>query len=144
MFRTMINRAARNVLDPANPKAAPSVWWFSRLLSAVREDDRFVFDWSTNGTAGGFKLDSTGDHHQSNLCFRYHTHARNPELGNRFFLASDSYSHLGGWLEGAFMSAINAVSGLIVAANRGDTKALSNAARPVVTGLRPIVPRATE
>ncbi|MBB6589959.1 tryptophan 2-monooxygenase oxidoreductase [Ralstonia solanacearum] len=144
MFRTMINRAARNVLDPANPKAAPSVWWFSRLLSAVREDDRFVFDWSTNGTAGGFKLDSTGDHHQSNLCFRYHTHARNPELGNRFFLASDSYSHLGGWLEGAFMSAINAVSGLIVAANRGETAALSDAARPVVTGLQRIVPRAAE
>ncbi|CAG8754769.1 12389_t:CDS:2, partial [Gigaspora margarita] len=40
-------------------------------------------------------------------------------LDNRFFLASCSYSHLGGWLEGAFMSAINAVSGIVVAANNG-------------------------
>lgn len=99
-----------------------------------------MFDWTTNGTAGGFKLDGTGDHHQSNLCFRYHTHALNPRLGNRFFLASDSYSHLGGWLEGAFMSAINAVAGLVVAANGGNAGALSNAARDVVTGLRPIAP----
>ncbi|MGD7339312.1 hypothetical protein ACQCRO_20550 [Ralstonia pseudosolanacearum] len=140
MFRTMINRATRNVRDPAEPAAAPAVWWFSQLLSRVREQDRFVFDWTTNGTAGGFKLDGTGDHHQSNLCFRYHTHALNPRLGNRFFLASDSYSHLGGWLEGAFMSAINAVAGLVVAANGGNAGALSNAARDVVTGLRPIAP----
>ncbi|MET2526043.1 flavin monoamine oxidase family protein [Ralstonia pseudosolanacearum] len=140
MFRTMINRATRNVRDPAEPAAEPAVWWFSQLLSRVREQDRFVFDWTTNGTAGGFKLDGTGDHHQSNLCFRYHTHALNPRLGNRFFLASDSYSHLGGWLEGAFMSAINAVAGLVVAANGGNAGALSNAARDVVTGLRPIAP----
>ncbi|AXV80254.1 tryptophan 2-monooxygenase oxidoreductase [Ralstonia solanacearum] len=142
MFRTMINRAARNVLDPDpdRPTSAPSVWWFSRLLSMVREEDRFVFDWTTNGTAGGFKVDGTGDHHQSNLCFRYHTHALNPGLGNRFFLASDSYSHLGGWLEGAFMSAINAVAGLVVAANGGNAGALSDVARPVVTGLRPVAP----
>ncbi|MHA6889210.1 flavin monoamine oxidase family protein [Ralstonia pseudosolanacearum] len=138
MFKTMINRATRNVRDPAQPAAAPAVWWFSQLLGRVREQDRFVFDWTTNGTAGGFKLDSTGDHHQSNLCFRYHTHALNPRLGNRFFLASDSYSHLGGWLEGAFMSAINAVAGLVVAANGGNAAALSSAARDVVTGLRPI------
>lgn len=42
------------------------------------------------------------------------------------------------------MSAINAVSGLIVAANRGDTAALSDAARPVVMGLQRIVPLAAE
>ncbi|KVS39947.1 FAD-dependent oxidoreductase [Burkholderia ubonensis] len=140
MYRTMINRAYRHV---RNPDDTSGTWWFSRLLGEARITDRFVFDWTTNPTAGGFKLDMTGDHHQSNLCFRYHTHALDPTLGNRFFLASDSYSHLGGWLEGAFMSALNSVAGLIVAANNGNANALTETARPLVTGLRPVtsVPR---
>jgi len=104
-------------------------WWFARLLSEAREDDRFVFDWTTNRTAGGFKLDMTGDYYQSNLCFRYHTHACDTALRNRFFLASDSYSHLGGWLEGAFMSAVNAVAGIIVAENDGKLDLLNDEAR---------------
>ena len=58
-------------------------------------------------------------------------------LDNRVFIDSDS--HLGGWLERAFMSAPNAVAGLIVRANRGNVNALSDAARPLVTGLRPVV-----
>jgi len=41
------------------------------------------------------------------------------------FLASCSYSHLGGWLEGAFMSAINAVAGGVVSLNQGNVGALN-------------------
>ena len=137
MYRTMVNRAYRYVKYAGASNAQP--WWFYRLLAEARTADRFVFDWTTNKTAGGFKLDMTGDHHQSNLCFRYHTHALAASLDNRFFIASDSYSHLGGWLEGAFMSALNAVAGLIVRANRGDVSALSTEARPLVIGLRPVV-----
>ena len=136
MFRHMINRVD---FDQQHPDAPPGQrWWFGELLSKVEDQNRFVFDWTTNGSAGGFKLDMTGDHYQSNRCFRYHTHARNRALNNRFFLASDSYTHLGGWLEGAFMSAINAVSGVVVAANQGNIQALNPEARKLFTTLDPI------
>jgi tryptophan 2-monooxygenase len=138
MYQTMVNRASRDVKDPVTNEYKR--WWFARLLSEAREDDRFVFDWTTNRTAGGFKLDMTGDYYQSNLCFRYHTHACDTELRNRFFLASDSYSHLGGWLEGAFMSAVNAVAGIIVAENGGKPDLLNAEARDLFA-LEPVANR---
>lgn len=137
MFKTMINRADRDIVDPAD--GTYKRWWFAGMLTNIELDDRFVFDWTTNKSAGGFKLDLTGDHYQSNLCFRYHTHALRPELGNHFFIASDSYSHLGGWLEGAFMSGINAAAGVILAANGGNLTALSSQAQKLFTALDPIM-----
>jgi len=133
MLRAMINHATRDIKDPKTNTYQR--WWFSKLFEETEITDTLSFDWTTNQTSGAFKLDMTGGHYNTNLCFRYHTHALNPDLNNRFFLASDSYSHLGGWLEGAFMSAINAVSGLIVAANGGGDKgkkALSDKAGRVV------------
>ncbi|MDE1167686.1 MAG: hypothetical protein PW845_20510 [Pseudomonas sp.] len=138
MFRSMINRTDHDVLDPLSGERAKQRWWFGQLLEKAEAPGRFVYDWSTHATAGGFKLDLCGDHYQSNLAFRYHTHALKPELANRFFIASCSYSHLGGWLEGAFMSAINAVAGIVVAANRGNINALSLAAQPLLTALKPV------
>jgi len=126
MYQTMVNRASRDIKDPVTKEYKR--WWFAGLLAEAREEDRFAFDWTTNRTAGGFKLDNTGDYNQSNLCFRYHTHAADVSLRNRFFLASDSYSHLGGWLEGAFMSAVNAVAGIIVAENDGKLDLLNEEA----------------
>ena len=89
----------------------------------------------------------TGDHNESNLCFRYHTHpyhhlALSPDeqIDNRVFLASCSYSHLGGWLEGAFMSAINAVAGIVVALNNGDVRNLNLEAQKLFTTLTPVIP----
>jgi tryptophan 2-monooxygenase len=90
----------------------------------------------------------TGDYNQSDICFRYHTHAqynnpaRPPEqrLDSRVFLASCSYSHLGGWLEGAFMSAINAVAGVVVSLNQGSVGALNAEAQKLFTTLKPVVP----
>ena len=61
-------------------------------------------------------------------------------LDSRVFLASCSYSHLGGWLEGAFMSAINAVAGLVVSLNQGNVGALNAEARKLFTTLKPVVP----
>ncbi|MFK0087601.1 hypothetical protein ACIQUS_09905 [Pseudomonas sp. NPDC090755] len=136
MYRTMINRADHDVYDPQTDSYQR--WWLSTLLPRTQAQSHFVYDWSTNGSAGGFKLDMTGDHYQSNLCFRYHTHAQNPSLNNRFFLACDSYSHLGGWIEGAFMSAINAVAGVIVAANSGQATSLNLEARKLFTTLDPV------
>lgn len=146
MFETMLNRAYRQ--NPASPNDPNAKWWFSEVLSKSVAADRVSWDWSTYATSGGFKLDMTGDYHQSNLCFRYHTHARfsNPtlppdeRLNSRVFLASDSYSHLGGWLEGAFMSAINAVAGIVVSINSGDFGALNDEARKLFTTLKPILP----
>jgi hypothetical protein len=135
MYQTMVNRASRDVKDPVTKRYER--WWFAGLLAEAREDDRFVFDWTTNRTAGGFKLDMTGDYYQSSLCFRYHTHARDTALRNRFFLACDSYSHLGGWLEGAFMSAVNAVAGIIVAENAGKLDLLNGEARDLFA-LQPV------
>lgn len=140
MFQTMINRVDHDVQDPAAEPGTYNRWWFGALLDKVQNDNRFVYDWTTNRSAGGFKLDMTGDHHLSNLCFRYHTHAANPALNNRFFLACDSYSHLGGWLEGAFMSAINAVAGVVVAANKGDVTTLNPNAQPLFDTLAHIAP----
>jgi phenylalanine 2-monooxygenase len=90
----------------------------------------------------------TGDHHQSNLCFRYHTHAQynNPSLpperrlDSRVFLASCSFSHVGGWLEGAFMSAVNAVAGIALSINNGNVALLNPEARKLFTTLKPVIP----
>jgi len=133
MFNTMINRATRDIYNPVT--RTYQRWWLSELLGKVQSHNRFVFDWSTARSAGAFKLDNPGDHYHSNVCFRFHTHARSAVLNNRFFLACDSYSHLGGWLEGAFMSAINAVSGLIVAANGGDSTSLNEHAQKLFSQL---------
>ncbi|QQC64390.1 flavin monoamine oxidase family protein [Paraburkholderia ginsengisoli] len=135
MFGAMINRAYRT-----DPHAPGSKWWLGQLLTKVIQTDRVSFDWSTYLTAGGFKLDSTGDHHQSSLCFRYHTHALYPALNSRFFLAGCSFSHLGGWLEGAFMTAANAVAGIILLDNNGNLESLNSEARKLFTTLTPIIP----
>jgi tryptophan 2-monooxygenase len=55
------------------------------------------------------------------------------------FLAS-CYSHLGGWLEGAFMSAINAVAGIVVSLNSGQIGALNTEAQKLFTTLTPVIP----
>ena len=139
MFQRLISRADHNVKAAGSNSYQP--WWFYEILQKVEPANRLSFDWSTHGSAGGFKIDMPGDHQHSNFCFRFHTHALDETLPTRFFLASDSYSHLGGWLEGAFMSAVNAVSGVVVAANgRGGTgvEALNAEAQKLFTTLDPI------
>lgn len=137
MFTRMINRADKDMKLQAD--GSYTRWWFVDVLNKVQQTNRLVFDWTTNGSAGGFKLDLSGDHYQSNFCFRYHTHAQHPELGNRMFMASDSFSHLGGWLEGAFMSAVNAVAGVILAANGGKTESLNSEAAKLFSTLDSVV-----
>ncbi|KAG4068323.1 hypothetical protein HA402_007843 [Bradysia odoriphaga] len=129
----IIDRTMRYVTDPVDNSY--KLWWFGEALSKCKLEDVLSYDWTTFNSAGAFKLDNAGDHYNSHLLFCYNNHALKPALKNKFFLANCSYSHLGGWLEGAFMSAVNAVCGLIVAANDGDKNALSAEARKVVDTL---------
>ncbi|XP_065208003.1 phenylalanine 2-monooxygenase precursor-like [Planococcus citri] len=137
MLQAAINRTKRDVRDPLD--GTYKSWWFGDLLSSSDLSDVLSYDWTTAYSAGGFKFDTTGNHRNSNLCFRYHTHAQKSSLDNRFFIAGDSYSHLGGWIEGAFISAVNAVTGLVVAANGGDIRALTEPAQKVITTLDSVV-----
>jgi phenylalanine 2-monooxygenase len=73
MFDAMLNWAYRQ--NPASPTDAGSKWWLFTVLTRSVRSDRVSWDWSTYLAAGGFKLDMTGDHNQSDLCYRYHTHA---------------------------------------------------------------------
>jgi phenylalanine 2-monooxygenase len=146
MFDAMLKRAYRR--DPATPDDPNTKWRLYTVLARSGTPDRVSWDWSTYITAGGFKLDMTGDTNQSDLCFRYHTHAKYnnnnhppmPRLDSRVFLASCSYFHLGGWLEGAFMSAVNAVAGIVVSLNQGDETALNPEAEKLFTTLVPVIP----
>jgi hypothetical protein len=144
MFDAMLNRAYRQ--NPVNPTDPNAKWWLCEVLEKAKQDNRVSWDWSTYITAGGFKLDMTGDYYQSNLCFRYHTHAHydpsrdDERLDSRVFLASCSYSHLGGWLEGAFMSAINAVAGIVVSLNKGNVNKLSSEAQKLFTTFARVIP----
>lgn len=145
MIEKIINRTIRDVLDPEATGETPNYkkWWFGEVLGKAHNNDQLTdvlsYDWTTHHSSGAFKLDVTGDYYNSHLLFRYHTHALQARaLNNRFFLANCSYSHVGGWIEGALMSAVNAVSGLILAANQGDLYQLSEEARPVITSFEPV------
>ncbi|CAG8622280.1 39276_t:CDS:2 [Gigaspora margarita] len=143
VFGKMIDRSYRWIRDVSDKDNKYKLWWLCDFLKSVENIDKFFFDWSAQSSAGAFKLDLANDHYRSDLCFRYHTHATSKALDNRFFLASCSYSHLGGWLEGAFMSAINAVSGIVVAANGGGQEginALNSEAQKLFTDLDPVIP----
>ncbi|KAJ6634251.1 Phenylalanine 2-monooxygenase precursor [Pseudolycoriella hygida] len=137
MMRAVIRRTMRRVTDPID--GSDKQWWFGEALRNCTLEDQLSYDWGTNNSAGAFKLNMVGDNHNADLLVRYHTHALTPKLNNRFFLANCSYSHLGGWLEGAFMSAVNAVCGLVVAANDGNVDALSPEARKVVESFESVV-----
>lgn len=145
MFEAMLKRAYRQNPDPTDPDPK---WWLYTVLAKSGTPDRVSWDWSSYITAGGFKLDMTGDTNQSDLCFRYHTHAiyNDPglppaqRLDSRVFIASCSFSHLGGWLEGAFMSAVNAVAGIVLSLNHGNINALNPEARKLFTTLKPVIP----
>ena len=63
---------------------------------------------------GAFKVDGPGDNYFSSSLF-YHYQLADPMnlyQGTDLFLSGDSVGHLGGWVEGAAMSAINAVVGV--------------------------------
>ena len=63
---------------------------------------------------GAFKLDKPGDNYFSSSLFYHYQLARpsNEHGPSDTFLSGDSVGHLGGWVEGAAISAINAVVGV--------------------------------
>lgn len=85
---------------------------FGKAISLGNERKNVV--WNTkSGFGGGFKLDKPEDNYFTNSLFYHFQLARTPfessRLGSGVFFAGDSVGHLGGWVEGACMSAINAV-----------------------------------
>jgi monoamine oxidase len=73
-----------------------------RASASVRD-----VDWNTERQSnGGFKLDRPEDNYFSDSLFYHYSSA--VQGGSRVFFAGDSASHLGGWIEGAAMSAVNA------------------------------------
>ncbi|SAL57108.1 amine oxidase [Caballeronia humi] len=94
-------------------------FWMASLLSEVAPGTGYMYDWSSDqDSRGGFKLDWASETPFSTALY---DHYRNSVLGaeatqqpqQRMFVAGDSFSHYGGWLEGAFMTGITAVAGIM-------------------------------
>jgi tryptophan 2-monooxygenase len=79
----------------------------------------YMYNWSADrDSRGGFKLDWAGE---TEMCIQLANHyktsnesGQGPVTKPYLFVAGDSMSHLGGWLEGAFMSSIAAFTGMLV------------------------------
>ncbi|MGC5703418.1 FAD-dependent oxidoreductase [Pseudomonas sp. NFXW11] len=110
--------ASRIALNEVNQ---PPQFWLSSLLAARAAEGApsYMYDWSADrDTRGAFKLDWAGD---TELCTQIYNHYRSSVLNAEqakqgkqcLFVAGDSVSHYGGWLEGAFMTGVTSVAGLI-------------------------------
>lgn len=90
------------------------------------------------GFGGGFKLDLPGQTYLSG-CLFYHSLLAGAESEptvrpySRVFLAGDSVGFLGGWAEGSAMSALNAVTAVLVQCEKQSGKALRIRSRELVT-----------
>lgn len=113
------NRAAN--YSPTDDDAAATNFWFSALLNAEElvSQSGYMWDWTMDRSSnGGFKLDWAGENHFSralNSFSRESVLAAEATSGpkQQVFLAGDSMSHYGGWLEGAFITSLTAVAGMI-------------------------------
>jgi hypothetical protein len=100
-------------------------FWLGNMLQAVAKYPEqatkgYMYNWSADrDSRGGFKLDWAGE---TEMCIQLANHyktSNKDSTGNAvdrpyLFVAGDSMSHLGGWLEGAFMSSIAAFTGMLV------------------------------
>ena len=85
------------------------------LDQSVVSKQEVTIDWQLQRHYyGGFKLDLPGDYYYtSSLAFQYligRNVQSDPIPAQHVYLTGDSVSFLGGWIEGAMMSAINAVT----------------------------------
>jgi len=107
--------------SPTEDDAAATNLWLSTLLAQGPSASKsgYMWDWTSDRSArGGFKLDWAGENHFSralNSLSRQSVLAAEATSGpkQRVFLAGDSMSHYGGWLEGAFITSLTAVAGLV-------------------------------
>ncbi|MBB6523038.1 hypothetical protein [Pseudoteredinibacter isoporae] len=87
-------------------------WWFASLIADENLDGNngYAYNWSMDQARGGFKLDYPKEHHLVSLLYDNYR-LQDSTVAYKVYFAGCSYSHLGGWLEGAFMTAINSVAG---------------------------------
>ncbi|MEJ8826171.1 hypothetical protein WKW80_29795 [Variovorax humicola] len=94
-------------------------FWVSNMLANATQSTGYMYDWSADQDGrGGFKLDWASETAFSNALYdHYRTSVLSAEASTqpkqRLFVAGDSMSHHGGWLEGAFMTAVTAVAGVM-------------------------------
>ena len=105
-------RVQRLVADLAQTNAA-----FARHVVPIGNDyDRYVrvVDWDLErGYYGAFKLNfAGGDGYSQQLFFQFQA-SRNPSTDPCIYLAGDSCSFTGGWVEGALQTGVNAVCAVI-------------------------------
>lgn len=90
----------------------PNTSVFGKYILTGTEPASVVWN-AEAGFGGGFKLDKPEDNYFTNSLFYHfqqaHSRANPGAAGSRVFFAGDSVGHLGGWVEGAGMSAINAI-----------------------------------
>lgn len=96
-------------------------------------------DWNTvSGIGGGFKLDRPGGTYLTGCLFYQPMLAgleteRDIRPYSRVFLAGDSVGFLGGWAEGAAMSALNAVTAVLVQCEKASGQKRTIRSRALVT-----------
>jgi tryptophan 2-monooxygenase len=105
-------RVQRLVADLAQTNAA-----FAQHVVPIDNDYRTyvkIVDWDMKqGYYGAFKLNFAGGDAQSQQLFFQFQDSRQPETDPFIYLAGDSCSFTGGWVEGALQTGINAVCAVI-------------------------------
>ncbi|EIM16995.1 FAD-dependent oxidoreductase [Pseudomonas chlororaphis] len=99
----------------ANRFGQSKAFWVSDMLANAGSQSGYMYDWSADqDSRGGFKLDGVSETAFSTALYdHYRTSTHITEASQRLFVAGDSYSHYGGWLEGAFMTGITAVAAVM-------------------------------
>lgn len=94
-------------LDDSNAQ-----WWFASLLADehLEGNNGYAYNWSMDQARGGFKLDYPKEHALVSMLYDNYR-LQDSTVAYKVYFAGCCYSNLGGWLEGAFMTAINAVAG---------------------------------
>lgn len=93
-------------------KGADSTKVFGDILAEATVRNSVVWNLRP-GFGGGFKLDKPEDNYFTSSLFYHYQIARSPDFrtnpGSQVFFAGCSVGNLGGWIEGAAMSSLNAV-----------------------------------
>lgn len=96
-------------------------FWIADMLNAAGSQSGYMYDWSADqDSRGGFKLDGVSETAFSTALFDHYRTSQGGFAKQRLFVAGDSFSHYGGWLEGAFMTAITSIAGVMYSEFGGD------------------------
>jgi lysine 2-monooxygenase len=111
-----LDQMHRSVAGSFDPQDATHVWPQRVVGETLRAAAAEAVDWNRRGGyGGGMKYDRPGGNYLSGALFYHYTLAMEPEIRpyTRVFLAGDSVALLGGCVEGALMSALNATTAVL-------------------------------